>query len=213
MLLAAVGVAALALPAGPLHLDQTWSEWMTDLHGPALDEIASVFNALGHGVLRALTIVAVGLVLVDARRWRGLAAFALVEAAAPLLGSALKLAVDRPRPPGATLNPLGSSFPSGHTVYAAATTLTLVALFVRPGVALRPWWSVAAAVTATMGVSRTYLQVHWLSDVLVGAALGAGVALGVLGTLPSGRGDPVRADIPALVDGDADALARPREHG
>ncbi len=32
-----------------------------------------------------------------------------------------------------------------------------------------------------MAWSRTYLQVHWLSDVVAGAALGIGVALVVFG--------------------------------
>jgi undecaprenyl-diphosphatase len=35
----------------------------------------------------------------------------------------------------------------------------------------------AAAGIAGMAWSRTYLQVHWLSDVVAGAALGVGVAL------------------------------------
>jgi undecaprenyl-diphosphatase len=41
------------------------------------------------------------------------------------------------------------------------------------------WWWLAAAVTAGMAWSRTYLQVHWLLDVAGGALLGAGVALAV----------------------------------
>jgi membrane-associated phospholipid phosphatase len=43
----------------------------------------------------------------------------------------------------------------------------------------RTWWSLAILATAAMAWSRTYLQVHWLLDVLAGASLGTGIALTV----------------------------------
>jgi undecaprenyl-diphosphatase len=40
-------------------------------------------------------------------------------------------------------------------------------------------WEVKAAIFASlMALSRTYLNAHWLSDVLAGALIGTGVALG-----------------------------------
>ena len=71
----------------------------------------------------------------------------------------------------------GSSYPSGHAAYAGATAVILVLLFTKPGRHRRAWWIVAAVATAGMAWSRTYLQVHWLSDALAGATLGVGVAL------------------------------------
>ena len=71
----------------------------------------------------------------------------------------------------------GSSYPSGHAAYAGATAVALVLLFseARPR---RRWWFVPAAVaTAVMVWSRTYLQVHWLSDAVAGATLGVAVTL------------------------------------
>jgi membrane-associated phospholipid phosphatase len=38
-------------------------------------------------------------------------------------------------------------------------------------------WGAALAATAGMAWSRTYLRMHWLSDVTAGALLGAGVSL------------------------------------
>jgi membrane-associated phospholipid phosphatase len=89
----------------------------------------------------------------------------------------LKEAVNRPRPyvTHPDLTPLSSesskSFPSGHTsaAFALATSLSLN----------YPKWYVIvpsfAWATAT-GYSRLYMGVHYPSDVLVGAALGAGTA-------------------------------------
>ena len=71
----------------------------------------------------------------------------------------------------------GSSFPSGHAAYAGATTVALVLLFTRPGSHRPIWWLIAALATAGMAWSRTYLQLHWLSDAVSGALLGTGVTL------------------------------------
>jgi undecaprenyl-diphosphatase len=211
-LLAFVGVAALTIPPGPLRIDAAWSEWMTDIRSPGLDSLALVFNSLGRGVLRALSLVAVGGVLAWGRRWRALVAFAVVEAIAPALSTILKVAVDRPRPPEARLHSAGASFTSGHAVYAAATSAALVVLFLELGPRRRIGWILAALCTATMAWSRTYLQVHWLSDVVVGAALGAGVAFGVFACVSSARHEPARGDVAAPVDRQPHVLAVPGQH-
>jgi membrane-associated phospholipid phosphatase len=177
LLLVLVVVAGLLIPAGPLALDSRWSDWMHDLETPFLNHVALVFNALGRGLLRGLTLAGIGLILLVGRRWRGLAAFAVTEALTPLSVNTIKLAVDRPRPPDGRIDAHGSSFPSGHAAYGSATTVALVLLFSRPGRRRPLWFAVAAVASAGMAWSRTYLQVHWLSDVLAGALIGLAVAL------------------------------------
>ena len=176
-LLALVLVLARLIPAGPLTIDSRWAELMQDIETPFLTHVALVFNALGHGVWRALTLAGIGLALLLARRWAALAAFSLAEALTPLLVNLIKAAVSRERPPGQMLEPHGTSFPSGHAAYAGATAVALALLFSRPGRGRRLWLAVAAAAIAAMTWSRTYLQVHWLSDALAGAALGVAIAL------------------------------------
>lgn len=87
----------------------------------------------------------------------------------------LKYAIRRPRPyqqhPGELVpltNPPSPSFPSGHTSFAfcAATSLSLC----------YPRWYVAAPAmlwASAVGFSRMYLGVHYPSDVLAGAVIGA----------------------------------------
>ena len=111
------------------------------------------------------------------RRRAALLAFILAEALTPLLVNLIKLLVGRERPPGAMIEAHGSSYPSGHAAYAGATAVILVLLFTKPGRHRRVWWAAAAVATAGMAWSRTYLQVHWLSDAAAGATLGVGVAL------------------------------------
>jgi membrane-associated phospholipid phosphatase len=171
-----VVLVGLYIPARPLSIDGSWSEWMRDLQADAAHQLALVFNALGRGLGRALTLVVIGVVLVIGRRWRALLAFAAVESVTPLAANVTKRLVDRPRPSHELIQATGSSFPSGHAAYAGATAVALVLLFTRPG-HRRIWWAAAALVIAGMAWSRTYLEVHWLSDVVAGAALGVGVAL------------------------------------
>ena len=176
-LIGLVVLIGLFIPAQPLAIDQRWSEAMSDIPSAALHHLALIFNYLGRGLGRTLSIAAIGLVLVLSRRWRALLAYAATEALTPLAVNLLKHILDRPRPPNAMLHANGSSFPSGHAAYAGATTVALVLLFTRPGSHRLTWWSLAALTTASMAWSRTYLQLHWLSDVVTGALLGIGVTL------------------------------------
>jgi undecaprenyl-diphosphatase len=176
-LIGLVLLIGLVIPAGPLTIDQRWSKWMQDIQSSTLHQVALVFNYLGRGLGRALSLVAVGLILILARRWLALFAFAATEAFTPLASNLCKHLVGRPRPAEAMLHASGSSFPSGHAAYAGATAVALVFLFTHPGRRRLLWWSLAALAIAGMVWSRTYLQVHWLSDTIAGALLGIGISL------------------------------------
>ena len=160
--LGVVAVMTLVVPAEPLGVDQRWSEAILDIRTSFLTDVALVFNWLGRRLGWAMSLAAVGIVLLARRRW---------------------ILVGRPRPPDGLVHPVGSSFPSGHAAYAGATCVALVLLFAAPG-PRRRWWSVfAALVVFGMAWSRTYLQVHWLSDVIGGSLLGLGIALTVFAGL------------------------------
>jgi undecaprenyl-diphosphatase len=111
------------------------------------------------------------------RRPRAFAAGLLAIGTAALLVTILKQTFDRPRPPIAdpTLDPIGivpasASFPSGHaaTAFAAAVAIGLVHPRLR-----RPLLALAAVVA----LSRVYLGVHYVLDVLAGTVLGIAVGI------------------------------------
>jgi membrane-associated phospholipid phosphatase len=176
-MLALVVVIAILVPEGPLGVDRSWAEAMHHLETPLLTDLALALNWLGRGLGRALGLTLVGLLLLRRRRWLALAAFAVAESLTPLLSVLLKALIDRSRPPDGLVDAVGSSFPSGHAAYAGATCVALVLLFTTPGTRRRLWWALASLGVVGMAWSRTYLQVHWLTDVIAGSLLGAGVSL------------------------------------
>ena len=185
-LLIAVALMALAVPTEPLSVDRRWSDAMASIESPALKEIALVFNALGRGLGWALTLAAVSGVLLLRRRLTALVAFLVAEALSSFLSAALKALVGRPRPPDGLVHPVGSSFPSGHACYGSVTCIALVLLFTTPQRRAR-WWSLAGLGIAGMAWSRTYLQVHWLTDVIGGVLLGGGIVLTTFAAAQLGR--------------------------
>lgn len=113
----------------------------------------------------------------------GMLASAVAFAVASGLNLALKALVDRHRPPVTDPGfayvgelPSSPSFPSGHamTAFAAATAVAVLCPRMR--------WP-ALGIALLVAVSRPYLGVHFWADVIVGAllgaAIGAGAALGV----------------------------------
>jgi undecaprenyl-diphosphatase len=139
--------------------------------------LTAVFVALSAWWVKGPLLVGLGL-WSDLWRRRLPLAFGAAAAAtgiASLVVHFLKEAFDRERPPVADPD-LGSvvaipgnpSFPSGHSATAFAAATAVAVLCPR----MRPW---ALAIAAAVALSRVYLRVHFPLDVLVGAALGAGL--------------------------------------
>lgn len=170
---------AVLVPAEPTAAEQHWQEWMHDMESPLLHHLALVLNYLGRGIGLALLFTAIGLSLLARKRWLALTAFAVAEALTAATSTIVKALIGRERPPDGLVHPASSSFPSGHTAFAGATSVALVLLFTAVGPRRRLWWSLALLATTAMAWSRTYLQVHWLLDVLAGALLGTGITLTV----------------------------------
>lgn len=157
-------------------------EDMGDPIGPRwLEEAVRDITALGSvTVLSLITLATLGFLLLC--RLPRVAGFTLVAiAGAEILNQILKRTFARPRPDLVAhgMDVFTHSFPSGHSLMATATFLTLGALVARTH---ENRWvkvyllSLALTVSLAVGLSRLYLGVHWPSDVLAGWAAGAGWA-------------------------------------
>lgn len=79
--------------------------------------------------------------------------------------AALKLATNRGRPDGEPHSRANSSFPSSHASSSFAVAFSISTYY--------PEWSIAAYGMATLiSYSRVYLDAHYASDVVAGAAVG-----------------------------------------
>lgn len=95
-----------------------------------------------------------------------------------LLQQALKAVVDRPRPvwPDPVDSASYAAFPSGHAMTATVVCGLLLWLLHRHGPGRAVWrTALAVGVVSVLGVglTRVWLGVHWLSDVVGGWLLGA----------------------------------------
>ena len=142
--------------------------------GRGLEIAMRDITALG-GVTVLTLITALVLIFLILQRQRATAMFLGVAIlGGQMLSHLMKSSFSRPRP---DLVPHGvdvatASFPSGHSMMAAVTYLTLASI--------RAFYIVTAAFIAILvGISRVYLGVHWPSDVLAGWSLGAAWALTV----------------------------------
>ncbi|PRB60889.1 PAP2 family protein [Microbacterium sp. MYb45] len=177
-----VGLLALATVLGALVVfvypetpgfDHWWNETVAGIRGDWLLQFALVMDWIGGGWVAILGVPLLAiLVLVLARRWRGAVFAAVCFAASAGAVQLLKQLFGRARPEDMLVVSDYGSFPSGHTANAATIALVVWVLFPRVWTAiLGVLWVLA------MALSRTFLSVHWATDTLGGALVGAGVVL------------------------------------
>jgi len=192
---AVVLLAAFAIIA--VGVDQGWfSEWdsrvlaLVEEDHNAWTRIFWVMTLLGNTTsLIALGASAVLLLAAWGRRpCAFLLAFGMLSAG--VASNLLKVFIGRERPPAAAALielPTSGSLPSGHAFLTSAFLGLLVYVLFRGDAfgadarAARSWASTASGVAAIalatiaaalIGLSRTFLGVHWASDVLAGWAIG-----------------------------------------
>ncbi|MCB0918445.1 MAG: phosphatase PAP2 family protein [Actinobacteria bacterium] len=177
--LAAATLTALVIGNGEApfgvdeHVQQFTSSWTEHTTGllVALEAIAAATGPIPAAATALVVVVA----LIIAGRWR-LSAFV---ATSSLVGVALvevvKVAVARPRPPGASVyvSDLDKSFPSGHAAVGIYMFVGFGVLLILAGRADRARWLQLVGVAVfifgvTLGLTRIILGVHWTTDVLAG---------------------------------------------
>lgn len=166
--------ASAAMKHALPRLDR-WLIRRSELHrSPLLDQL---FTGASRAANRSLIWLAVGglLAAVGGRRGRraatrGLTAIAIASTVA---NGPLKLLIRRARPnwrAPLVAAPRTTSFPSGHAASAFAFAVAASREMPRAAAVLLP-------LAATVSYSRVYVGVHYPSDVLLGAALGASAGL------------------------------------
>jgi membrane protein DedA with SNARE-associated domain/membrane-associated phospholipid phosphatase len=184
-LMATVAVALFVLVAytvliggdpGPTPGDETALELVGHIQTGALTSVAKVVSWLGSALAVGLAAAVCAALLAWRRRWVEfwvlVGGMAITQTGIDVLSGV----VDRPGPPDPLAAGTDSSFPSSHAAHSVFYLWLAITIILR----LRPGMGRATAVvvtgfalTALIGLSRVYLEVHYLSDVSAGWALGA----------------------------------------
>lgn len=186
VVIAGLGAYLHFVSSGPLPFDERWAGIVRVTPGSVAFSVAGflaeVGSSLGAGACGA--IAAALLLAIRERREAGAVITSLLVGVA--LSELMKFFVERPRPVDELYAFDGSSYPSGHSMGAAALAVSLAfavsTIHHHSGVpvsrvSVRWAWFAAALWVFAMMWSRTALGVHWLSDTVAGAALGASVAV------------------------------------
>jgi len=136
---------------------------------PELDTPMRTLSLLG-GRAGLISLIALAFALLWGYRRRWALALPVIMAGTGGLQLLAKWAVNRPRP-----NLADWGYPSGH-VLSLVVFFGLVAYLLRTSRVSRGWrllgGGVGAGIVLTVAFSRLYLDVHWLTDVIGGFALG-----------------------------------------
>lgn len=167
-------LALLASNIGPTPGDIQAATIAKSLRAGWHTDLIELVTVLGSPYVVVPVTVAVALVVA----WRRY----LIEAVVLVSGLGLswlsvyliKNAVERPRPAGSLIDVTGFSFPSTHATMTVAY-VAIAIIVVRTG--LGRWsgtalMTAAVLVAAAVGLTRLYLNVHYLSDITTGWAVG-----------------------------------------
>jgi membrane-associated phospholipid phosphatase len=164
---------------GIAGIDRPAAEWLGTHRDAWLTTALLMVTAIGGPAgLAVLTVLISSLVAVWRRSWLPVV-MALVGAIGILvvvLGAKVLVVRERPPIPFAVITEKGFSFPSGH---AAGTAVVVpLAAWLLTRYLIKRWipqvvvWTVAIGLTGAVGLSRIYLGVHYVSDVVGGWLLG-----------------------------------------
>jgi membrane-associated phospholipid phosphatase len=172
------GVSAGTGPLPDVDTSVSRALYAGDDRPAALTVLLEVLTAPGLSLVRYALAVPVLVWLVRRRAWWTAAWVVVAAVFVRHLTSALKESFGRVRPPfedgGAEYGSL--SFPSGHSS-GIATLVTMGLVLAWPLLAPRArrlWAVIGALLVLLVGLTRLWLGVHYLSDVVAGWALGLG---------------------------------------
>jgi undecaprenyl-diphosphatase len=151
--------------------------------------MAEASNPLGKEWFHFPAALGLGVYVSSRRRhWRGFVPV-LASAAAEVLSRSLDRLPPHQAPPPGHPERHKPSFPSGHALETTAVAGASAYVLAREGLVAAPVaFGTAAAVSLASALGRMYLDRHWISDAVAGAALGVSLASASAALYETARG-------------------------
>ena len=164
--------------------DEAAGSWISGIDSSSFNMLMESVSDLGDTLPAAIIVITLIIVLLSFGRRLEAIFIAVLPLVGVVMNTSFKFLVDRPRPGN---DPLGGgmSFPSVHTIFAVILFgfLFIIALRLiknrRIAISVQVF---SVVLILLMGVSRIYLEAHWLSDTL-GSLLLGGVILALAFTI------------------------------
>jgi membrane-associated phospholipid phosphatase len=158
-------------------IDTSIHDWAVSERTAGATTFFTAMTIIGGPVGLAVLLTIIAIILAIRRHWSWLIYLAVTAGGGALLDLELKRYFARARPLAAEMlrRANGYSFPSGHAMGSAVAFGALAYLAFR---AIKSWPAKAAVMAlcytlvASIALSRVYLGVHWISDVLAGVTVG-----------------------------------------
>lgn len=162
-------------------IDSFVTSSLQSIRSPGISEVATNITALGSGAVVTILVIIAAVLMMLFRKYHTSIHLIVAAIGSGILTKILKLCFVRPRPVDVSHLVVvdGFSYPSGHSLTSAAVYFTFAIIFCNE---TRDWnsrWIVMALsliLICLIAITRVYLGVHFISDVLAGVLLGVGWA-------------------------------------
>jgi len=158
-----------------IQIDTWVNQQISTLHTPTLTQVIIFITNL-NGVVGNILMGIIVIIFLTYKKWYDACRFYLFSLLGSLiLFAGLKQWVARMRPHSELIEVINYSFPSGHATLSMTTALLVYFIFSPKSTSMLSkniLLMVCIVWPLFIAFTRVYLNVHWMSDVLAGLALG-----------------------------------------
>ncbi|MFA5934436.1 MAG: phosphatase PAP2 family protein [Candidatus Paceibacterota bacterium] len=159
-----------------LSFDKSAQTFSSTLHSPLLDQTMLSVTKIGNTYESLLIFIVFAFFIISKRRKYPFYFFTIVTALGTLLPELLKNLIERARPISNILIETGYSFPSGHATISTVfffSSIFIISPHIKNNFSKITFITCTSIIFPLVAISRVYLSVHWISDVLGGILLGS----------------------------------------
>ena len=161
------------------NLDNLANEIAVNIESPALTSFSKFINLVFEPIILIIILLGISIYLFFySSRKKGIILAGITIFTAAIV-TILKSIIQKARPENAIIESSSFSFPSGHSTLAVIFLGSLIYLFTK-GKTRKNAIIISTPIILIVGLTRIYLRVHFLTDVIAGIVLGSLIIWGMV---------------------------------